>query len=369
MNARYLLLSMLVLLGCFALAGNVFGQGSCDFSKEQTKGQQGSTVARSETHDVTGAATPTRVVEKRTKNGNRTIITRTLETVTVEGRYEPVAVCEEESVQLDKNTQRSTVRSYGFNPDHARVLIETSEAQTRDLGNGAQSSVRTLSRPDESGQLRVARREVEETHPAGANAQETRTTVLLPDVNGGLATDAVTHEVRRKESPGVEQVRRTQMLPDGNGGWKPGEVREEVVRTDAKGNRTSDRKVYSEDANLGLSLSQRTVTHETKQGTLVTRDVQSYGQAPTEAIGAIQLDERMRVVRNDSPGGKTTQERVEQRNPIMPSDGLHTTQTTVDVARPNAAGGSNKQTVVRAPDPNGRMTEITVSFGSEQPTK
>jgi hypothetical protein len=309
------------------------------------------------------------VTEKRSEVGGRTIITRTLEALSVDGTYTPVAVCEEESVKPDAKSERVTQRSFGFDADGRRVLLETSQQQVRDLGNGNKDAVRTVSQPDANGQMHLVRREQSQSRPVGANAQETKTTVMLPDSNGSLVPSGMTREVRRQTAPGVEEVRSTQMLPDGNGGWQSGAVREQQVRTDANGNRTIDQKVFRPDANMNLSLSERQVIRDTKQaGGVERREVNSFGQTPAGAVGSVSLDSSMQVVSTTGPGGaQKTQSTIEQRDPIAPGQAPKVTESSVKVSRPNAAGRVETKRTTSVADPSGNMTQVTVSIGEEQP--
>ncbi|MBV9609609.1 MAG: hypothetical protein JO187_08635 [Acidobacteria bacterium] len=307
---------------------------------------------------------PTRISEKRTESGNRTIVTRTLESVSVDGNYTPIAVCEDELVKVDANTTRRNTRSYGVNDDGGKFLIETVQEQSKKLANGGEDNVRTVLQNDESGQQRVARREIEKVRPAGANTTESDTTVLLPDVNtGSLAANAMIKEVRRQQSPNVEQVHRTQLLPNGNGGWQTGEVRDEVVRIDANGNRTIEHEVSAPDANGKLSPTERTVTRDTKNGPVETRQVDRY--VPSIS-GTLELDSHMQVVQSTGPGGTQVKSEVDTRNPISTSDSLQPAEVTVQTSTPNAQGGRNVTSSTGIADPNGNMTQVTVSFGQSK---
>jgi hypothetical protein len=366
MAAKYA--RFLITLAVLGIAPAVLGQGSCDFARPKV-GAEGPSQATTQKQDLTGSTSPTRVTEKRTESGGRTVITRTLETVNVDGTYSPVAVCEKEVVKSDARSERVTQRSFGFDADGRKVLLESSQQQVRDLGNGGKDAVRTVSQPDANGQMHVVRREQSQSRPVGSNAQETRTTVMMPDTTGTLVPSGMTREVRRQTAPGVEEVRSTQMLPDGNGGWHAGEVKEQQVRTDANGNRTIDQKVFRPDANMNLSLSERQVIRDTKQaGGVERRDVNTFGQTPAGAIGSVSLDSSMQVVSTSGPGGaQKTQSTIEQRDPIAPGQAPKVTESSVQVSRPNAAGRVETKRSTSVADPSGNMTQVTVSIGEEQP--
>jgi hypothetical protein len=361
---RFLLLPVTV----GALSTIALAQGSCDFSRPKV-GPEGPAEATTVKRDLTGGTSPTRVVEKRTESDGRITITRTLETLSLDGTYAPVAVCEQEMVKPDAKTERVTQRSFGFDADGKKVLLESSQQQVRELSNGGQDAVSTVSRPDENGQMRVVRREQSQTRPMSANAAETKTTVLLPDSSGALVPSGVTREVRRQTAPGVEEVRSTQMLPDGNGGWQTGEVKEQQVRTEPNGNRTIDQRIFRPDANLHLGLSEHQVIHDTRQPNGgERRDVNSYTQTPGGAIGSASLDSSMQVVSSTLPGGaQKTKSTIEQRDLVAPGQGLQVTESSVKTARPNGVGGVDTKRTTSVPDPSGNMTQVTVSIGEEQP--
>jgi len=343
------------------IAGSALAQNSCAFGN--APGNR-SASAVGERQTATGVAAPTRVSEKRTESGNRTVVTRTLESLSVDGQYAPIAVCEEETTKVDANTTRRNLRSYGVNDDKSKFLIETIQEQSKKLANGGEDDVRTVLQQDETGQQRVARREIEKVRPTGPNTTESNTTVMLPDINSGnLVPNAMIHEVRRLQAPGVEQVHSTQMLPNGNGGWQTGEVRDEIVRTDAQGNRTTEQQVSAPDANGQLSVNERTVTQVTKNGPVQTEEVDRY--LPSVS-GTLQLDSQMQVVKTSGPGGTQVKREVETRDPIATDDGLKPSQVTVQTSTPNGQGGQNVSSSSSIADPNGSMSQVTVSFGQSK---
>jgi hypothetical protein len=317
-----------------------------------------------ESRDTTGASAPTRVSEQTTESGNRTVVTRTLESLSVDGQYAPIGVCVEETVRVDANTTRRNVKSYGVDEDKRKVLIETVEEQSKKLANGGEDNVRTVLQQDESGQQHVARREIEKVRPTGAHTSESNTTVMLPDVNtGSLVPNAMIKEVRRQQAAGVEQVHRTQLLPNGNGGWQTGEVRDEVVHTDAKGNRTTEQQVSAPNANGEMAVTERTVTRDTSNGAVSTQQVDRY--VPSVS-GTLELDSHMQVVQTTGPGGTKVKSEVDSRNQINPSDGVQPSRVTVQTAKPNMKGGRDVSSSTSTADPNGSMTQVTVGFGESK---
>ena len=349
-----------ILPAVILIAGSAIAQTSCDFGQAPGKG---SATAVGESHDATGVVAPTRISEKRTESGNKTTVTRTLESPSLDGQYAPIAVCVEETTKIDANTTRRNLKSYGVNGDQ-KNLIETVEEQNKKLPNGGEENIRTVLQQDETGRQHVARREIEKVRPAGANSTESNTTVMLPDINtGNLVPNALIREVRRQQAPGVEQVHRTQMLPNGNGGWQTGEVRDELVRTDANGNRTVEQQVSAPDANGQLSVTERTVTRDIKDGPTQIQQVDRY----TPSIsGTLELDSHMRVVQMTGPRGTQVKSETDARNPIAPSDGLQPSQVTVQTSTPNAQGGRTVSSSNSMADPNGGMSQVTVSFGQSK---
>ncbi|MBV9087284.1 MAG: hypothetical protein JOY79_07360, partial [Acidobacteriaceae bacterium] len=170
-------------------------------------------------------------------------------------------------------------------------------------------------------------------------------------------------EIRREQSPGVETVQRLQLLPNGNGGWQLGEMRDETIHTDANGNRTIEQQVSAPDLNGKLSVTERTVARETRNGPAETQQVDHY--VPS-IEGTLELDSQMRVVQTTGTGGTQVKSERDTRNPISPSDGLHTSTVTVQTFTPNAQGGRNVNSTTSVADPNGSMKQVTVTVGQSQ---
>jgi len=71
-------------------------------------------------------------------------------------------------------------------------------------------------------------------------------------------------------------------------------------------------------------------------------------------------------VQTTGPGGTQVKSETDTRNPIAPSDGLKPSQITVQTSAPNAQGGHNASSSSSMADPNGGMSQVTVSFGESK---
>jgi hypothetical protein len=138
-----------------------------------------------EVKDATGSTVPTRIVESHKEVNGRTIETRRVERLSINGGYTPSEETETETVPVDSNTVRVIQRQYGRNADGSRTLIGVSEEEHRTATDGGQSITRTRSSSDADGRLSVTARENEQTVKTGANAQQTTTTIRRPTSMAG----------------------------------------------------------------------------------------------------------------------------------------------------------------------------------------
>jgi hypothetical protein len=331
-----------------------------------------SSTTSTDQRDLSGATTPTRVIETHTEAKGRKVDTQVLQRPSVDGRLEPWVEHEEETVQVDPQTVRVVRRLFNRDPDGRRKLIEVTEEEKRTLPGRGESVVRTTSTPDLAGRFRVARRETQERTPMGADAQQTRTTVFLPNINGGLAPSVQVDQIERKSKNDTTEIRSTTLLRDDNGRWEPSEIKESVIQKEGKEARTEEQRVYRADLNRQLSLAERTVSREWKdpngqeQSVVETYSVNIGGGARYEDE-RVHLERRLRIVRSTRPdGSQEVSQQLEQRNTVAPNDGLRVTEKSVEVSRPNGRGGTQTQRTVKALDGNGQLREIIVFDKSKQ---
>src|SRR5215469_15293640 len=132
-------------LGCCALS--LLAQTT----DSQTAGE--SNKSWTVTSDLKGNnVNPTRVIESHSQNGNRTLDTKSV-LREVDGHFEPYQDIENETLQLDATTIRTTTRSYSRDFDGRKELLQVTEEEKRTLPGGDSNVVRITSNADLNGRL------------------------------------------------------------------------------------------------------------------------------------------------------------------------------------------------------------------------
>lgn len=303
-------------------------------------------TATTETHvDNTN---PSRTTENHSKSGNRSVDKQRLEVLGPDGRYQPNSEIEKETIQVNVATTRTVVRTYGWDGNGQRYLVQMSEEEARSSAGGDAQMVRTTSRSDANGNLQVMLREVQDTKKTGPDAQETRTTVYRADGNGSFAPSLQTQELQRRNADHSIAIKTTALRPGANGNWELNEVREKTIKEDGK-NRTIEDRVSRPDAEGKLSEFSRTVDEETvtsageKSHTVETYSTVVPGLAED---GHLHLNQRATTVENTDSDTRTTEQWVGQPNPGNPSDGLlvqRKTKYTVQYAASGEHGGGHRE--------------------------
>ena len=366
-RALFLLVAV-VLAGGLAEAQTRYG-----FHKPKTS-PAGAKVATVETerNDATGSTTPARWSVETSESGNRKTETQVLETLGVDGGYEPTVEIEQETIQIDAQTARVVRRLFARDADGRRKLIELTEEEQQHLGSDQQRVVSTISKPTLDGRMQVTRKQIQETARLGPQTTQTKTSVLQPSINGGLrAVERVT-EIQEQKGPGVVEVRRTQVLPDGNGRWEPYQAVEQVIRKEGNEVHTEE-ELQRRDANRRLSVAERTVSREwtdEKGAEHQVTEVYSNNIAGTtrDGDGRLQLDRRMSITRTSRPDGsqQTTQE-LEQRSIVAPNEGLRVTERVLESSSSPGPAGTDSQKSVQARDPGGRYRTFIVLRSKASP--
>jgi hypothetical protein len=291
-----------------------------------------------------GGSNPLRRTESHTQSGNRTIDKQSVERLGPDG-YEPYLDTETESVQLNSSTIRTTTRIFGRSPSNEKSLIQVTEEETQNLAGGDVKRVRATSSPDLNGRLQLVQREIQETRKTSPDVQEIRTTVFLPDVNGGLAPSSQTVEHQKRTSQNSTEFQRSTKVRDGNGNWQVSETREGTIKQDGK-DRTTEERVSQPDSEGRLSVISRTVKKDTESNGERHATVETYstyipGSGPD---GNLHLIQRATTLQKHGPGGQTTEQQVEERNPGDPSASLRVSTKTIDIVRPSAGGTQETRT-------------------------
>lgn len=334
------------------------GSASCARAQDaQPKNTHESWTTITQTHiDNT---TPSRTTESHTKSGNRSIDKQRLEVLGPDGRYQPDSDTEKEIIQVDATTTRTVVRTYGWDGNGRRYLVQVSEEEARRSAGGDVHIVRTTSSSDVNGNLQVMLREVGDTKKTSPDAQETRTTVYRADGNGSFTPSLQTQELQKRNIDHSAEVKATTQRPDGNGNWELAEVTEKTIKPDGK-NRTLEERVSRPDADGKLSEFSRTVGEETetaageRSNTVETYSTVVPGLAED---GRLHLNQRATTVRNKD--SDTTTEWIAQPNPGTPSDGLQVQTKTKYTVR-YAASGTQQTKTVQVRDTNGAFNVVSV---------
>jgi len=306
-------------------------------------------------------ASPSRTTESHVKSGNRTVDKQRMEVLGPDGRYQPDSDTEKETIEVNATTTRTVVRTYRWDANGRRYLVQVMDEEARSSAIGDTQVVRTTSNSDVNGNLQLVQRAVADTRKTSPDAQETKTTVYLSDGNGGLTPSVRTQELEKRSADHSVEVKKTTLLPDGNGNWAVGEVKENTIKEDGK-NRTSEERVSRADLEGRLSEVSRTVGKETetaageKSNTVETYSVDVAGLTRD---GSLHLNQRVATVQKKDSASKTTEEQIEQPNPGNPSDGLQVSGKTKYTVR-YAAAGTQQTKTIQTRDVNGTFNVISV---------
>lgn len=304
-----------------------------------------------------------RTVESHTQSGNRTVDKQTIQ-ILRSGAYEPYQDVERETIQVDRSTARTTVRTYARDANGQRTLVQVTEEEKQQLPGGGSKLVRSVSNPDANGRLAVVQRQVEDTTKVSKDVEETKTTTYLPSVNGGMAPSMQVQERREHVDDHTVRSQKSTLLPDGAGNWQTAEVKKSTT-TDAGPNRTTEENVLRQDDEGRLGEVSRTVTRESQAAGESGSVVEHYSKElpGSSADGSLHLVQRVTTARHESADGHqaTEQQQVEQVNPGDPSAGLHVTVGTTSSKQQDASGTRETRSLdVRGSD--GRLGIVSVDM-------
>jgi hypothetical protein len=313
------------------------------------------------THTSRDNTNPSRTTESHAKSGNRSVDKQSIEVLGPDGEYQRYSDTEKETILVNATTTRTVVRTYSWDANGKRNLVQVTEEEARSSASGDAQVVRTTSNSDVNGNFQVVQRAVADTRKTSPDAQETKTTVYLADGNGGLTPSLQTQEVQKRSADHSIEVKKTTLLPDGNGKWAVGEVKENTITEDG-GNRTSEVRVSRPDLEGRLSEVSRTVGKETetaageKSNTVETYSVDVPGVA---GDGRLHLNQRVTTVEKKDSSIKTTEQQVQQPTPGNPSDGLQVSGKTKYTVR-YAASATEQTKTIQARDANGTFNVVSV---------
>jgi hypothetical protein len=308
---------------------------------------------------------PTRTSERHSEGDGRAIDKRSVETIGPDGRYVPYQDTEKETVKVDATTVRNIERTYGRGPDGERILIQESREESHSLPGGGEKVDRTISSPDGNGKLQAMRRELQDSKETRPGMLETKTTVLTPDINGGLAPAVQIEESQKKSGAGTIEFKKSTLLSDGTGGWQLSEVRE-GTSTEQGGQTRKEESVLRPDSNGKLETVERTVTHQTDNGSGEKREtVENYSNnlPGTAADGNLHLVQRETNVLSKTTTGEQNIRQIERPNPGDPSDGLHVTEEAIDIVRTGSNGSVQQKSTILTGDSEGSLGQVWIDMG------
>jgi hypothetical protein len=303
---------------------------------------------------------PSRTIESHTKSGNRSVDKQSLEVLGPDGRYEHFSDTETETTQVNATTIRTAVRTYRWDANGQRNLVQVTEEEARSSASGEAEVVRTTSNADVNGHLQVVEREVANTKRTSPDAEETRTTVYVTDGSGGFTPSLQTQQVRTSGANNTVEVKKTTLLPDGNGNWAVSEVKENTIKQDGK-NRTNEERVSRSDLDGRFSEVSRTVSQETETAGEKSKTVETYSTQVSglASDGGLHLNSRITTVQKKDSDGSTTEQQVEQSNPDNANAGLQVNEKTKYTVR-YAASGSQQTRIVQTRDINGNFSVTSI---------
>jgi len=319
---------------------------------------------------VKGAGGPLRTTEKYSKSGSKTLYERNVEVLGPDG-YRPSFDIEIETVREDATTTRSIQRSYTPDGNGRRQLVQVTEEETKHLPNGESNVVRTTSNPTPEGNLQIVEREVVETRKGGPESQDTKSTIYRTDSGGNISGNPAPvrqrYEQQKRDDNGrTETTKTTKWVDSGNTGLQLAEISEKVVKQDGA-NRTSEERISLPDFEGNLSEVSRTVVKDTQSHgqNVETAETYSMDVSGRSRDGQFHLVQRVTTVRSGDAGRTTTEQQIEQIDPVGLD--LKVMTKTSDVVTSGPAGAEETKTT-RARNSDGTFSVISVEEGkSDQP--
>jgi hypothetical protein len=314
--------------------------------------------------DQTGAANPTSLSHSYRQEDGRSLDVQTLRRKGINGDTEIYGQTETETVKLNANATRITTRHYVTGADGQKVLNSVTVEEKRELPDGGESVVRTVSSPDANGALQVTRRELQQTAQTAPDVRTTSTTVLMPGPDGGLAPSTRIREVETQLQPGATAYTRSVSFPDGSGNWQVNEVRQGTV--EKSGDSETKRETVSRlNPDGKMAVAEKTVTTQTRGADEQRKQVQKFSTSMDGVTaypdGQMHLDRQVTTVTRTAPGGQqVTTQTVDQRSQASPEGPLRPTQRVLDITRTDLQGVRQQTETIESADPNGGMGVVWV---------
>jgi len=331
------------------------GQQRADTPKERV-------VVR--THPA-GAVVPSRLVEIRTTDGRREVVTEIIETPDLDGRFKPSAETVTETVRSGSDAAHIKREVFGFDASGERLLVETTRSEQETLPDGTTTIVQDAWAPDINGRLGLTSRQIHHIQPISRDVHDTDIEVFRPDVNGAVRQSEALHTSERQTAGGLVLRDSTFFVRDTNGRLQPTEMRTQEVRT-PRSEYVEEETIRRLDANGDLVLSERNVTRRSQSGgdRMVT---ETFSRNVGGMISGNRLELTQRVRRTTRPtpdGGSQAIEEVEERVPGSPSDPIRIVRRTVETVRKVDAQHWESDLQVFDLDLNGRLVLTATEKGS-----
>jgi len=345
---------VLVVIGAYCFCPSTFAQTSDSRTAEEpTKSWTATTDLKA--GEPSPEHIPVRVIESHNQNGNRTLDERSVEIRGTDGHFEPYQDVEMETLTVDASTVRTTMRTFAWDVNGAKALVQVTEEEKHILPGDDSNIVRVTYNPDVNGRLQAAQREIVETKKIGKDLEETNTTVMLTNINGGLAPAFKTHELRKRAANDTVETEKNTWLPDVNGNWQLSEIRQSITTQEAK-DRKIEERVFRPDGEGKLGQISRVVSQESESTSGEKRNsVETYSiDVPgTTRDGRLHpVERKSSTERLSSTGEQATEEKVEQINPGDPGAGLRVS-VLVDGRMVPGPSGEQSTVIIRMRDSNG----------------
>lgn len=302
---------------------------------------------------------PSRTIESHSTSGNRSVDKQKVEVLGPNGDYLPDRETETETIRVDATTTRTVERTYRWDVNGQRNLVQVTEEDARKSAGGDAHLVRTISSSDLNGNVQATQREVTDTKKTSPTTQETKTTLYTLDGNGSLTPSLQTQELQKRSSDNTVEVKKSMLWQNSSGHWEVGEVKESTIKEDGK-NRTSEERVSRTDSEGKPSEVSRTVSKETenaageKHYTVETFSTYVPGLAPD---GSLHLNQRVTTVEKKDSGGVTTEQQLEQPIPGDPNAGVRVNSKTKYIVQYGGTGTQQTKTV-QVRDGNGDLDVV-----------
>lgn len=322
--------------------------------------------------DPSGRATPTQVLSSHKEQDGKSVDVQTLQRQSINGGTEVYGQTETETVKLDATTTRVTTRHYVTNSDGQKVLNGVAVEEKRELPDGGESVVSTVSRPDADGNLQVTQRQIQQSEQSSPGVRTTNTTVLLPGPEGALAPSTRIHEVQKQVQPGLTEYTRSLSLKNGDGNWQVNEIRQGTIEKSGSAE-TKQENVSRLNADGQMSLMEKTVSKQTNSDGEQRKEVQKFsttmGGVTNYPDGKMHLDRQVTTVtRTGSGGEQVTEEQVNERSQAAPDEALRPSQHVLDITRPGLEGIKQQTVTIESASPNGGMNVVWVNTGKSSGT-